>query len=71
MEEWSYIFGIFKEYEKKFTLNLYCAWDFDTVDWLGLAKAAEQAIKSGAPLTLDQINKYHGCDGDEGIKYVL
>lgn len=52
--------NIFKEYEAKFGVWLYCAWDYDSVDWDGLAKAAEQSIADNSPLTDEQVSKYHG-----------
>ena len=60
------VWDIFKEYEAKFGKWLYCAWDFDSVDWEGLAKAAAQSIKNNSPLTDEQIELYHGEKLKEG-----
>lgn len=58
-EEVAYFLHVFKKYEKKFGVNLYCAWDFSSVDWIGLANAAEQSIKNNSPLTDEQKSKYY------------
>lgn len=44
---------VFKDYEKKFGVWLYSAWDFDSVDWEGLAAEAEKSIQNGHPMTDD------------------
>lgn len=59
----------FKSYEAAFGVWLYCAWDFESVDWLGLAEAAEQSIKNKSPLTDEQISVYHGGKFEEGKVY--
>ena len=61
-EEWFYIFNVFGKYEKKFETNLYGAWIFNMVDWLGMAKAAEKAIESGNPLTNEEVSEFHKYD---------
>ena len=44
------IMEIFKEYEDKFGEWLYTAWNFDSVDWQGLAAEAEKCIKQNTPM---------------------
>ena len=58
---------VFDEYEKRFGENLFGAWDFDSVDWVGLAKEAENCIKSNIKLTDDQKEKYYGTLKDKVV----
>lgn len=64
----AFIMGTFEAYEKKFGEWLYKAWDFSTVDWLGLAKAANTCVISNTPLTDEQRKKFFG-EFDEGKVY--
>ena len=49
---------IFEDYEAKFGVWLYSAWDFDSVDWKGLAKEAEKCIQDGNPMTDEVTEKF-------------
>ena len=53
-EQTDYFMNVFSKYEKKFGDNLYSAWDFDSVDWIGLAKEAESCISHNQKLTEEQ-----------------
>ncbi len=57
-EQVDYFMKVFSDYEKKFDENLFGAWNFDDVDWLGLAKVAEQCIKSNTAMTDEQKSKF-------------
>lgn len=49
---------IFSEYEKKFGIWLYSAWDFDSVDWEGLIKEAEKCVQNNMPMTEETRMQY-------------
>ena len=59
-EQTDHFMKVFSDYEKKFGENLFSAWDFEDVDWLGLSKEAEQCIKSNSPITDEQKAKFYG-----------
>ena len=56
---------VFEEYEKTFGEWLYSAWDFDIVDWVGLAKVAEKCIQQNEPMTDEIKSKYIHLDDDK------
>ena len=59
---------IFDAYEEKFDEQLFSAWNFEAVNWKGLAKAAEEALKTGKPLSDEQKKKFYG-ELEEGKIY--
>ena len=66
-EQLDHFITVFDKYEEKFGENLFSAWDFDSVDWKGLAKEAEKCIKSNIKLTDDQKEKYYGTLKDKAV----
>lgn len=58
MKDTKHMMDVFTEYEKKFGEWLYSAWDFNSVDWDGLAELAEKSIENGKPLTDEQKNQF-------------
>lgn len=49
---------IFEEYEKNFNVWLYSAWNFDSVDWIGLAEEAKRCIQNNSPMTEETKMRY-------------
>lgn len=58
---------IFEDYESRFGEWLYSAWDFDSVNWKGLAEEAERCIHEGKPMTDEIKEKYFGQLEDDKI----
>ena len=59
---------IFEAYEETFGEWLYSAWDFELVDWIGLAREAEKCIQRNKPMTEETKNKFFE-QFDEGKVY--